>query len=1530
MSRLLLLCLLASTNAFAAFSASNHPSFSPSALIDTIPPTIQCPPSDTIHLASGQCDSIYNYTVVANDDQLPFILIQLNGLASGSSFPAGTIVNSFLVTDLAANTATCSFTITVISVGNTLSCKDNVEIALGANCTATVQPEDVLDPPYGCTSDDVVEVDRTPPYGNGPWEPAVLVEADLGKTYLVLVRDIPSGNLCLSNLKVIDTPPVITCADISVHCGIETLTPTFLEQALGITGAVPTITDNCPGVTTTFADLAENLPCNPSSSLSGKVTRFWTATDISGLTATCSQTINRVRTFTGIQFPPSDTVRCGDENNLDSTGTPFLRVNGIDFPIWPSSFCEFEINYFDTLLTTYCGTARKISRTWKVFNQCSLIPQLNPLKGVQILDIVDETGPVLICDSAVTVSAPSTNCFAKVDLPDIKLSDNCSPILAVTAHWTSFTQADSLAGTVNQPDSVAVFDTAFIFPAGVTTTLQYVALDECGNTSSCEIALSVWDQHPAEVACVSYYTVTLAQDGQFFLGPDSLDLGSNDSCSQQLSFKMRRTLANACQPNDQFYDAVWFCCADIGDTIELTRRVYDVAVPPGPVASDYAAGQFSDCVVKVEVLDTLPVACIAPPDVVLNCTAFDPNLSDYGTPVINCSVDSMSLTVNYSQFDSTCKEGAIVRTFQVFDKNGNSAECSQQIAVTNVQDYYIKFPDDVIVTVCNATGIYGEPEFFQNGCEDLEATFEDEVFNVVPDACYKIERTWTIWNRCTYDSSLTTIVVPNPNPNATTNSPLNLPGPIVSPAGTLPPWAPTVVAIAPGQPPTDFSTFWSADANAYEYKQIIKIIDTQKPQIDSCPTGTLTFNDTTSNEQYLWNQAYWFDPVVNSNNLSDGPSALTISAYDACGAEFMNIHFLLFLDLDGNGTQETVVDSDNPPAPGTVRFNNANTPNYAGGTPQVFDDRPVSANNIYRWAVHQSVSGDQRTASAHWKTLAQTITSQSNPFGLPGIEPQLPYGTHKISWVVTDGCGNRDTCAYDFTIKDSKAPTVVCLQGLTVEMPLSQSITLQTLDFLQSADDNYTPQPQLTFAIRKSGAGSGFPIDSIGNPLTNVTFTCADSGVQMVELWAEDLAGNVGFCTATLTLADADSSCNTSLLTVAGSLKTESGIAAKNAKVTLSAIPPLGQPFSLIDSSDQQGAFQFLQAVPVLSDYTLTPFKDDEHLNGVTTFDLLLISKHILGLQALDSPYKIIAADANKSNSITTFDIVEFRKLILGIYPKLPINTSWRFVNEDFVFPDPAEPFLLPFPESITRNDVTTDQLEDDFVAIKVGDVNDSVSDSLFATDDRTRGVLFFKMNDKKVQADEEFTIRFEAAEKALGWQFTLNVKDLDVVEILPGEGMNQDNFAVFNDAVTTSVEKEASDFSITFRARRAGQLSEMLTISSRITKAEAYNPAFEIMDVGLLFDNRLISKVGFELYQNQPNPFSERTVIGFHLPETSDATLTVFDQTGRVVHTQSANYARGYHSVSLEKSLFDDAGVFFYKLQTPTESAVRKMVIVK
>ncbi len=119
-------------------------------------------------------------------------------------------------------------------------------------------------------------------------------------------------------------------------------------------------------------------------------------------------------------------------------------------------------------------------------------------------------------------------------------------------------------------------------------------------------------------------------------------------------------------------------------------------------------------------------------------------------------------------FDTTCNRGTIVRRFTAWDCAGFSSSCTQRIVVEYHQDYNIRFPADVSVN-CVQTPDFGRPIITNDeGCELIGISYNDVVFTIVPDACYKIERTWTVINWCTYDPDLPCYAVPRNLVNVTT------------------------------------------------------------------------------------------------------------------------------------------------------------------------------------------------------------------------------------------------------------------------------------------------------------------------------------------------------------------------------------------------------------------------------------------------------------------------------------------------------------------------------------------------------------------------------------------------------------------------------------------------------------------------------------------------------------------------------------------------------------------------------------------
>jgi hypothetical protein len=123
---------------------------------------------------------------------------------------------------------------------------------------------------------------------------------------------------------------------------------------------------------------------------------------------------------------------------------------------------------------------------------------------------------------------------------------------------------------------------------------------------------------------------------------------------------------------------------------------------------------------------------------------------------------------------------------------------------------------------------------------------------------------------------------------------------------------------------------------------------------------------------------------------------------------------------------------------------------------------------------------------------------------------------------------------------------------------------------------------------------------------------------------------------------------------------------------------------------------------------TLTPSygTDVPIANGVTTADITLIRRHVLGLTPLDSPYKVLAGDVNGSDSVTTADITLIRRLILGTATNFS-GGLWRFVPSDEAFTNTAKPWTATRMRRYAALAAGTTSGQD-FKAIKLGDVNGS------------------------------------------------------------------------------------------------------------------------------------------------------------------------------------------------------------------------------
>ena len=96
-------------------------------VVDAEDPHIVCPGNLSV---TGVCSTIVTYVTPIGTDNCPgAVTIQTAGLPSGAIFPVGLTTNSFLVTDAAGRTTTCTFTVEVIDdVDPVIVCPGNINV----------------------------------------------------------------------------------------------------------------------------------------------------------------------------------------------------------------------------------------------------------------------------------------------------------------------------------------------------------------------------------------------------------------------------------------------------------------------------------------------------------------------------------------------------------------------------------------------------------------------------------------------------------------------------------------------------------------------------------------------------------------------------------------------------------------------------------------------------------------------------------------------------------------------------------------------------------------------------------------------------------------------------------------------------------------------------------------------------------------------------------------------------------------------------------------------------------------------------------------------------------------------------------------------------------------------------------------------------------------------------------------------------------------------------------------------------------
>jgi hypothetical protein len=368
--------------------------------------------------------------------------------------------------------------------------------------------------------------------------------------------------------------------------------------------------------------------------------------------------------------------------------------------------------------------------------------------------------------------------------------------------------------------------------------------------------------------------------------------------------------------------------------------------------------------------------------------------------------------------------------------------------------------------------------------------------------------------------------------------------------------------------------------------------------------------------------------------------------------------------------------------------------------------------------------------------------------------------------------------------------------------------------------------------------------------------------------------------------------------------------------------------FPMSEMTNENGLYGM--EIPEGLAFTVEATKIDAYDNGVSTLDLVLIQRHILGVQEFTSPYQHIAADANNDGRVTATDLTELRKLILGVSDRFA-NASWRFpVAGTTVNVSP-----------ITYVEVS-DRERTDFVAVKIGDINGNAKANVNSinTESRSASKVVMSVDAADVMSGEVVRVPVMASNFAevAGFQYTMNLNGASFEGIEAGAiEMTSANVGVIASDVVTmsyatreavSVEKDEVLFTLVLRSDRAMNVANALSITSEVTKSESYTSDLKVGRVELVTRTTEVGEI--VLMQNEPNPFKSFTKVSFEMPAAAKATMTVTDVTGKVILVRNIDAERGLNTVEFTREEISVSGVAFYTLTSGEFTATKKMIIIE
>jgi Secretion system C-terminal sorting domain/Dockerin type I domain len=354
--------------------------------------------------------------------------------------------------------------------------------------------------------------------------------------------------------------------------------------------------------------------------------------------------------------------------------------------------------------------------------------------------------------------------------------------------------------------------------------------------------------------------------------------------------------------------------------------------------------------------------------------------------------------------------------------------------------------------------------------------------------------------------------------------------------------------------------------------------------------------------------------------------------------------------------------------------------------------------------------------------------------------------------------------------------------------------------------------------------------------------------------------------------------------------------------------------------------------------------------NGVSSIDMVLTTRHILGLTLFNSPYKIIAADVNNNKTVTNIDIIFMKRVILGLDTTFAGNRLWAFVDSAYKFPDTTNPF--PYKDSISFTNLSSNKTNQTFIGVKLGDVNYDWNASVARTSSSVDNIELIVTDKLLNVTDKQINIPISVNNFSdiTAMQYTLNFDNNKYefvaitnnklgIDFNATQANKTGNIAMLwtgANGEPTTIKDGAELFTLVLNKKSLTNNEDInnlqLTINNSITDIEAWDNNNLQHNVVL---KQMKSKDNLPVTSNNwtvaPNPSNGNIVVSLKASNNKKITFQLCDAQSKTLFTQAVEAIVGSNNykINLNKNDKLPTGVYFIKAIGMEGEDAKKILIV-